>query len=453
MFSPDDKIIDFAAFTAAPTLPPQNPEMEMALLGGLLLDGQAIEHIAEIIDTPAVFYLHSHATVYRGCLALHAADQPIDLLTLTSWLTDQKLLDKVGGRAFLVNLIDCAVSAVNLDIYARLLLDKYLRRRLLSAVSDIERSAHDGSKSAEQILDESEQLIYAIADSNKSTQINQGESTADISPRLWRQLEAGKTLGIPTGFLDLDAMTGGLYPGTLMVAAGRTAMGKSQFAVALTYEVAARGLPVVFFSCEMSKEEIANRLLARIALIDSAKLRDAKVEPHQWEKLAAASSDLSDLKVHILDLPRPSAAQMRAVLRRVQKQYGQIGLVVLDYIQLLGDGADNRVNELDRIVRDFRDLAKEFHVPALGLAQINRGVEQRSNKRPLLSDIRDCGGIEQHADVVLLLYRDSYYNPSSPDRGLIEIEVAKNRGNQTGVVKMLFSPEYSLLRNLARGVK
>ncbi len=225
----------------------------------------------------------------------------------------------------------------------------------------------------------------------------------------------------------------------------------TQLAIALTYEIAKQGLPVVFFTCEMSKEEIANRLLARIAMVDSARLREGDIRASEWEHLAKATGALAELPIYIHSASAPKTAEMRSVLRRVAAQHdGKLGLVILDYIQLLGDGGDKRVDELDKIVREFRGLANDFNVPCLGLAQINRGVEGRDNKRPRLSDIRECGGIENHADVVLLLYRDEYYNTDTLDRGIIELDIAKNRNRQTGMVRMLFAPEFSLFRNLAK---
>lgn len=448
---PDSNVIDFASFAGTPALPPHNIEAEEAILGGILLDPEAIGRISDRL-VPEAFYISAHATIYRAALNLHSLGRPTDLLSLTAWLVDNKFLDKVGGRSKLAQLV--TVSALNIDALADLVMDKYTRRRLISAASQIERLAHDGTKSLEQVTDEAEQIVYRIAQSGKPADLNQVESIADVGPRLWEQLEQGKILGTRTNgaFADLDDMTGGLYPGTLTIAAARTSIGKTHLAIALAYEVARQGLPVVFFTCEMSKEQIANRLLARISMIDSDRLRDGRITKQEWEHLANALDVLMALPIHIHSAPRPSATEMRSVLRRTAGQHGgKLGLVVLDYIQLLGDSADNRVNELDKVVRDFRALGKEFDVPCFGLAQINRSVEGRADKRPLLSDIRESGSLEAHADVVLLLYRDDYYNPSSTDRGIIELAVAKNRHGKTGTVRMLFAPAFSLFRNLARG--
>lgn len=452
MFSPEDNVIDFSAFAAIPNLPPQNIEAEEAILGGILIDPEAISRVSEFLLKEA-FYINAHAAIYQAALSLYASSQPTDLLSVTAYLADHKMLDKVGGRTKLAQLVDGTVSAVNIDAHAALVMDKYTRRCLLSSANMIEKLAHDGTKPVSAVVDQAEQIVYNIACSSKKVDYLQVETVAQICPRVWQQMEQGKTLGLQTGFLDLDAKTGGFYPGTLTIAAARTAIGKTQLAIALTYQIAAVGLPVVFFTCEMSKEEITNRLLARISLLDSNHLRTATIMESEWAHLAASLKTLSDLPIHIHSSASSSSIQMRGVLRRVASQYGgKLGLVVLDYIQLLGEGTDNRVQELDKIVRDFRTLAKEFNVPCFGLAQINRGVETRSNKRPLLSDIRESGAIEAHADVVMLLYRDEYYNPSSPDRGTIEIDVAKNRHGQTGTVKMQFFPQYSLFRNLAGGI-
>lgn len=448
---PDSNVIDFASFVGTPALPPHNIEAEEAILGGILLDPEAIGRISDRL-VPEAFYITGHATIYRAALNLHNLGKPTDLLSLTAWLVDNKFLDKVGGRSKLAQLV--TVSAINIDALADLVIDKYTRRRLISAASQIEKLAHDGTKSLEQVSDEAEQIVYRIAQSGKTTDLNQVETLADVGPRLWEQLEQGKTTGIKTNgtFFDLDAMLGGFRPGDLVIAAGRTSMGKTQLAIALAYEVARQGLPVVFFTCEMSKEEIANRLLARIALVDSDRLRNGRIAKDEWGHLANALDALMALPIHVHSAACPRTTEMRSVLRRVAGRHGgKLGMVILDYIQLLGDSADNRVNELDKIVRDFKAIAKEFNVPAVGLAQINRGVESRAEKRPLLSDIRESGAIENHADAVALLYRDEYYNKTSADKGIIEIDIAKNRHGKTGTVRMLFSPEYSLFRNLARG--
>lgn len=356
-----------------------------------MLDPGAIAIVVEILPADA-FYINAHKILYRAAISLHNQILPTDLMCIMSWLSDHDQLAAIGGKGKLVQIMDRAVSSLNIDVLANLLLEKYERRCLIHAANEARGLAHDGSVPIEEVKDRTEQLIYEITKVDAGA--NQVESFEEISPRIWERLEQGRSLGIKTGFLDLDEMTGGFYPGTLTIAAARTGLGKTQLAIALTYEIAKQGLPVIFFSCEMSKEDIGDRLLARAALVDSNKLREGKISPEDWEHLTAALANLNELPVHIHSVPNPSITQIRSVVRSVAAQYGgKLGLVVLDYIQLLGkDGANfnNRASELDTIVKEFRALAKEFNVACFGLAQINRGVEGRSDKRPFLSDIREC---------------------------------------------------------------
>lgn len=449
MYSVDDS--DFEYAFAPDSLLPSSAETEEAILGGLIFDPGAVARIAPLLGAPEAFYIGSHQEIYRACLALHSTGKTTDLISVANWLKDQGRLEKAGGVSALVRLLDACVSAANIENHAELIAEKWKRRRLIDAAAKIQAAAKNTTKSIEEILEVSEQAVYEITNGSRSDDINQVESVGDILPRLWERLHGGAKAGIPSGFLDLDNHTGGFFPGTLTIFAGRPAMGKSQAGVALAYEVASRGEPVVFFTCEMSKEEVTNRLLARIAMIDSDRLHKGEIDEAEKDSLIDAIATLSSLPIHIHSASAPSPSEMRSVLRSVAAEHGgRLGIVILDYLQLLGGGGDNRVNELDKVVREFRAMAKEFQVPCLGIAQINRGVESRTNKRPMLSDIRESGAIENHADVVITLYRDEYYNADSPDRGIIEMCVAKNRHGRVGTVKMLFSPQYSLFRNIAR---
>lgn len=447
----DGNVIDFSAFARNVNLPPSNIEAEEYILGGLIagIDADAICRIQPLLK-PESFFIESHKTLYRCILDLYEQKTPVDLMTVLNWLSGNNLLDKIGGREKLAYLVGLAVSMHNADAMAALIREKYIRRLILQGATKQTQISEDGTLSVEEMFDSIEQVVYNITRSDR-TDKEQVESVAEILPALFQMIENGSQLGIPSGFLDLDAITGGFFPGTLTIVAGRTGMSKTQMAIALSYELATKGHSVVFFSCEMSKVEIANRILARSTMIDSYKLRQGNLASSELELVAQHLAVVGNLPIYVHSSSRPTPFEMRSVVRQIARKHnGKLGLVVLDYIQLLGEGSNNRVNEVDAIVRDFRAIGKEFNVATLGLAQINRGVESRQDKRPLLSDIRESGAVENHADVVLLLYRDQYYNPLTPDKDIIEINVAKNRHGSVGIVRMIFKPEHSLFLNLAR---
>ncbi|MBD2461695.1 replicative DNA helicase [Oscillatoria sp. FACHB-1407] len=433
-------------------LPPQNVDAEEAILGGILLDPEAIGRVAELLR-PEAFYISAHQEIYRTALALHAQGRPTDLMSITSRLYDNGALDKIGGQSRLAQLVDRTVSAVNIDQYAQLVMDKFLRRKLIQVGNEVVQLGYETNSPLEKVLDQSEQKIFSI------TQVRPQQSlvaTADILTSTFSDIESrslGMVLpGISCGFYDLDAMTQGFQRSDLIIAAGRPSMGKTSFVLNIARNIAAfHKLPVAVFSLEMSKEQLVYRLLSSEVKIESGRLRSGRINQNEWEPLGHAISILSQLPVFIDDTPNISVNEMRSKARRLQaEQGGALGLILIDYLQLMENGgSENRVQELSRITRALKGLARELNVPVIALSQLSRGVESRTNKRPMMSDLRESGSIEQDADVIIMLYRDDYYNPDTPDRGIAEIIITKHRNGPVGTVKMLFEPQFTLFRNLA----
>ncbi|MBD2020803.1 replicative DNA helicase [Leptolyngbya sp. FACHB-36] len=432
-------------------LPPQNLDAEESILGGILLDPEALSRVADILR-PEAFYLSAHREIYRTMLALQSQGSATDLMSVTSWLRDRDLLDKVGGQTKLVQLVDRTVSAVNIDQYALLVTEKYMRRKLIQAGNEISQLGHDTSAELETVLDQSEQKIFSVT----QTLPQQGLTAAsDILTHTFSDIEQrslGMVLpGLSCGFYDLDAMTQGFQKSDLIIVAGRPSMGKTSFTMNIARNVAAyHKLPVAIFSLEMSKEQLIQRLLASEVRIESGRLRSGRVSQQEWEPLGHAISTLSQLPLFIDDTPSIGITEMRSKARRLQaEQGGTLGLVLLDYLQLMDGGGDNRVQELSKITRSLKGLARELNVPVVALSQLSRGVESRTNKRPMMSDLRESGSIEQDADLVMMLYRDEYYNPDTPDRGIAELIISKHRNGPTGMVKLLFESQFTQFRNMA----
>jgi replicative DNA helicase len=434
-------------------LPPQNIEAEESILGGILLDPEAMVRVADIL-TKEAFYVQAHREIYHAAIVLHSQGKPTDLMSVSTWLADRGLLDKIGGTTKLAQLLNRTVSAVNIDRYAALIMDKYVRRQLIAAGHEIVDLGYDRAAELETVLDESEQKIFRL------TQERPQQGLVSISETLIQAFNEIENLhqeialpGIPCGFYDLDGMTSGFSRSDLIIIAGRPSMGKTSFALNISLNIAKREqLPVAIFSLEMSKEQLAQRLLSSEAKIPSNRLRSGRISQNEFEPLANAVANLSELPIYIDDTANLSVMQMRSQVRRLQaQQKNKLGLVLLDYLQLMeGSGSDNRVQELSRITRSLKGLAREINVPIIALSQLSRGVEQRNNKRPMLSDLRESGSIEQDADLVIMLYRDEYYNPDTPDRGLAEVLIVKHRNGPTGIVKLLFKAELTKFENLAR---
>jgi replicative DNA helicase len=433
------------------SIPPQNIEAEESILGGVLLDPEAMGRIVDILVVNA-FYVQAHRDLHKGLLILHAQGKPTDLITLTSWLQDQKLFEKIGGTTKLANLVDRTVSAVNIDRYAHLVMDKYVRRQLIAGGNDIIDLGYDTTKPLEEVLDESEQKIFRLTQERPQEGLTPIAETIVETFNNIEELHQEITLpGLSCGFYDLDAMTSGFQRSDLVIIAGRPAMGKTSFSLNVAVNIAKEHrLPVAVFSLEMSKEQLVQRLLAGEAQIESNRLRSGRLTQSDMEPLINAVESLSDVPLFIDDTANLTVAQMRSQARKLQaEQGGKLGLILLDYLQLMEGSSDNRVQEISKITRSLKGLARELNVPILALSQLSRGVEARTNKRPMMSDLRESGSIEQDADLIIMLYRDSYYNPDSPDHDIAEVIITKHRNGPTGTVKLIFQPELTKFLNLA----
>ena len=433
------------------SLPPQNIEAEESILGGILLDPKALSKISDSL-IPEAFYVTTHQDIYRAALALQEKKKPTDLMTVSSWLQDNHLLDQIGGMPRLIQLIDRTVSAANIDRYAELVMEKYMRRQLISTSGEIIELARDTTLDLENIFDESEQKIFRLTQKRpQDGLIFLGDTLIETFNKIEQMHETTTLPGIETQFYDLDAMTSGLQPSDLVIIAGRPSMGKTSFALNIAYNIARQNLPVAVFSLEMSKEQLTQRLLSSETHIESNRIRSARLSQNDLEKVFNGLDKLLKLPIYIDDTPNLTVSQMRSQVRRLQtEKKGQIGLVLIDYLQLMGEGGDNRVQELSKITRSLKALAREIHAPVIALSQLSRAVESRNNKRPMMSDLRESGALEQDSDLIMMLYRDEYYNPDSLDRGLAEVIITKHRNGPTGTIKLLFQSEFTKFLNLKK---
>jgi len=384
----------------------------------------------------------AHNIIYNGFLRLHEAGKPTEAIHLINWLVSQGLLDKIGGRSKIAQLIDRTVSSINVDHLARLVAEKYLSRSLITVGNEIMEMGYDDSKDIADRLNNAEQKLFAIADQRRKGAGLQlaGEIVAEV----WQDLEAGVNPGIPTGFYDLDTLLGGLFPGSLYVIGAVSGCGKSALANQLAYQLSKSGLPGAIFSLEMPRKQVLNRFLALEAGVSVKRLKSRQISDFEWPKIAEAVNVISGINLHIDDTPGISATEIVAQCRRLKSQFKQLGCVVIDYLQLMvGEGNEGTRNlELAAISRRFKMMAVELDVPVIVLSQFNRNLETRSSKRPVLSDLKDTGALGQDADVVLGLYRDIIYNPDTPDRNIAEVIVLKHRDGETGTVKLLFDGEH-----------
>ncbi|MBE9096309.1 replicative DNA helicase [Tychonema sp. LEGE 07203] len=385
-------------------LMPTNIEAEEAILGGILIDPEAISRIAELLR-PEFFAITAHQVIYRSALGLFLQGQPTDLMTVTTWLTDRNQLEQVGGLTKLAQLVDRTVSAVNIDQYAALVEDKYQRRRLIEAGNNIVQLGYETAAPLETVLDRAEQEVFGITqDRPQQDLVSIGETLNQTFQELENRNEGLTLPGIPCGFYDLDAMTGGFQRSDLIIVAARPAMGKTAFCTNIANYIAAaqQKLPVAIFSLEMSKEQLVQRILSSEAKIESNRLRSGRISQNEWEPISTAIGNLSELPLFIDDTPNITVMEIRSKARRLQaEQGGALGLILLDYLQLMEGSSDNRVQELSRITRSLKGLARELNVPIIALSQLSRSVEARTNKRPMMSDLRESGCLTGDSLVML----------------------------------------------------
>lgn len=428
-------------------VPPNNIEAEELTIGGILFDPRAIGKIADIL-MPDAFYVKAHQKMYQAALELYHKNQPTDLITVTNWLQDHDELESLGGFERLAQLLERTVSAANIDRYAEIIMDKYQRRQLITTSYEIGELGYDTTLELEEVLEQSESKIFDLTTQRKDPL--QYQPIKNCVLEVFNQLKTGQAPFYPTGLPELDTLTGGLLQKDLIIIAARASMGKTWLACHLTNFIADKQkLPVVFFSAEMSREQLTKRFLAMHSGIDSSRLIQNQIYESEFDNLVTGLKYVAELPIIIDDTSASmqNPTKMRSVLRRVKSQHSNIGLVVMDYIQKLGDrAAGNRAQTVGKFSGAFKDIAKEFDVPFVALAQINRGVEGQTNKRPLISDIKDSGDIEQDGDLILLLYRDEYYNSDSKDKGVMEIHIGKNRNGATGVARVRFNPMTGLFQ-------
>lgn len=439
--------------------PPHSVDAEQSVLGGLLISNSAWDRIADVL-TEADFYRDDHRVIFRHVARLVETGRPADAVTVAESLDNVNQLIYIGGLTYLASLAQNVPSAANIKRYAEIVRERSIMRQLAAVGEEISDGAYNPKgREAAQLLDEAEGKVFEIAE--QSARGKQGflampDLLKEVVTRideLYSRDNASDVTGIPTGFTDLDSRTSGLQGGDLIIVAGRPSMGKTAFSVNIAENVAIdAGLPVAIFSMEMGGAQLAMRMIGSVGRLDQHKIKTGKLEDEDWQKLTYAAGKLSEAQIFIDESPGLTALEIRARSRRLARQYGgQLGLIVIDYLQLMsGSGRDqNRATELGEISRSLKGLARELKVPIIALSQLSRSVEQRPNKRPMMSDLRESGAIEQDADLIMFLYRDEYYNPDSPDKGLAEIIVSKHRNGPTGVVKLTFLGHYSRFENAA----
>jgi replicative DNA helicase len=450
---PDDPQID------ALKLPPHSLEAEQSILGGLLLDNDAADRIGDLISEDD-FYSDAHRVIYRHVLALAADGKPVDVVTLSEALGQVQKLDYVGGLAYLGALVANVPSAANIRHYAQIVRERSILRQLAATAGEIADSAFNPlGRNARMVLDEAEAKVLHIAEQGSRGQRTFQPlkdllvSAVDRIEMLYNRDNPSDVTGVATGFVDLDKETAGLQPGDLVIVAGRPSMGKTALALNIGEHVAIDlKLPVVVFSMEMGASQLAMRMIGSVGRLDQHKLRTGRLAPDDWERLSTALGRLSEAPMLIDETPALNAIEVRSRARRLQKQYGQLGLVIVDYLQLMQAQSvgENRATEISEISRALKALAKELKVPVVALSQLNRSLEQRPNKRPVMSDLRESGAIEQDADVILFIYRDEVYNEDSPDKGTAEIIIGKQRNGPIGTVRLTFLGEHTRFENMAR---
>jgi replicative DNA helicase len=432
------------------TLPPQCIEAEEAILGGILIDPGAMDRVADKL-TPDMFYVDAHKEIFKAQKQLYDAENPTDIMAVATLLSDQGKLEKIGGQSKIVRLCDLTVSAVNIDYQANLLKDRYVRRRLSQAAIETYRLSHNMTLELDGLLNAAEEKMLAVSQTQvRSSMQSVSSSVQEAFQTLCEKYDAstnGLMVGTPTGFYDLDAMTQGLQKGDLIIIAARPSMGKTSLGLDIAQNIA-RQKQVLIFSLEMSREQLTFRLISSVACVSGNKIKSGNLNDQDWAQVSAAIGIVGELKIDIDDDPSPTLAQIRAGAQRKKAEYGEIGLIVIDYLQMMEGSSDNRVQELSKITRSLKGLARKIDCPVIALSQLSRACEGRTNKRPMLSDLRESGSIEQDADLVINLYRDEYYNPETPDIGVAEAIIAKHRNGPVGTVKLLFEPRYASFKNL-----
>jgi len=444
-------------------VPPQSLEAEMSILGGILLENEAINRALEIIEADDL-YRETHRKIFRAMVDLSTRNEPCDLITLTDTLKRAGELDEVGGAAYLATLVDYVPTAANIAYYCRMVKEKSITRRLITAATDIVTKGYDVETGVEELLDTAQKNIFEIADNKLRPAFTPvGAILKDTFKHIETLYEKKEHVtGIPTGFYDLDEMTAGFQRGDLIIIAGRPSMGKTAFALNIAQHAAAHAstpAPAAIFSLEMSKEQLVMRLLCSESRVDASRLRTGHLVDTDWHKLTSGADKLAKAKLFIDDTPAIPVLEMRAKARRLKAEHG-LGLIVVDYLQLMrGSNTESRQQEISEISRSLKALAKELDVPVVALSQLNRSLESRTDKRPIMSDLRESGAIEQDADVIMFVYRDAVYCDDCKKRDGsctkehdkdAEIIIGKQRNGPIGTVRLLFNGQFTKFENLEK---
>lgn len=436
---------------------PQSIEAERSVIGGLLLSADSWDAIAEVV-TAADFYRPEHRAIFRQIELLVDRGEPIDVVTVGDRLLATGELEAAGGHSYLIDLFEKTPTAANIRAYATAVHQRAVLRKMIGAAQDIAATGFNPEgRSAEELLDEAERRIMQISEDGPKTGGPRG-----MKPLLEGALErieelfnsGGDITGLTTGFLDLDKMTSGLQPSDLVIVAGRPSMGKTSFAMNLVENAAlSSDKPILVFSMEMPAEGLVVRMLSSLGRIDQGRVRDGKLEQEDWPKLSSAMNKLKEAQIFIDDTPALSPTELRSRARRLAREHGQLGMIMVDYLQLMrvAGASEGRTAEISEISRSLKAIAKEFKCPMVALSQLNRSLEQRPNKRPVNSDLRESGAIEQDADVIMFIYRDEVYHEDSPDKGVAEIIIGKQRNGPIGTCRLAFQGQFTRFENLARG--
>jgi replicative DNA helicase len=435
-------------------IPPHSIEAEQSVLGGLMLDNEAWMVIGDKLSETD-FYRQDHRLIFRAIAYLASQQKPLDVITLSEWLKENRSLEDAGGLAYLATMAKDTPSAANIAAYADIVREKSILRQLISVGTEITDSGYNTEgRDSRELLDQAERKVFEIAEQGA----RHTKSFRDLKSLMKATLENIEVLsklnstitGVSTGYTDLDEMTSGLQKGDLVIVAGRPSMGKTTFSMNIAeYAAAHKKLPVAVFSMEMPAEQLTLRLLSSMGRVDQHRLRTGQLTDDDWPRIATAVKIFADVPMFIDDSPALSPNEVRARSRRLVREHGQLGLIVLDYLQLMqGSGkSENRTNEVSEISRSLKALAKELSTPIIVLSQLNRSLEQRPNKRPVMSDLRESGAIEQDADVIMFVYRDEVYHPDSAEKGSAEIIIAKQRNGPIGTCRLTFLGKYTRFEN------
>ncbi len=434
-------------------VPPQNLDAEESVLGAMMLSPGAIGAVSEVVDA-GDFYRESHGRIYRAALALFAKGEPVDAITVADELEERSELEDAGGRVRMHELARLVPASANAAHYARIVREMAILRGLIYAGGEVARLGWERPGDAADLLDRAEQIVFDLSQQQVTSEFSHIEDLLKESfERITMLYEAGEEItGVASGFRDLDRITSGFQPGNLIIVAARPSMGKSGLALCMAANLAVRKqVPVALFTLEMSKAEVTQRLMCSEAKVESQRLRSGKLAADDWPRLTAACDKLAKAPIYVDDTGSMTIMGIRAKARRLKSKEPHLGLIVVDYLQLMTSDSnyENRVQEVSQISRSLKVLARELDLPIIAMSQLSRAVEQRHDKRPILSDLRDSGSLEQDSDLVAFIYRDDYYNDESPDQGIAEIILSKHRNGPTGTVKLSFLQRYAKFADLA----